>query len=126
VKQLIARIMIFLMVPLVAIADESLLIHLIAKDQPVENGKVLDIEFHEVDREAESSTVQIIRHTGGSVSSSMFVLKGMCAIARSRGEQYFVAEKVVGNNELFTVTFPKAPTERGKGFSLSQCDLMRY
>lgn len=125
-KQLISRIMIFLMLPLVAIADETPLIHITVKDQPVENGKMLDMEFHEVDRQAESSTVQIIRRTGGSVSSSMFVIKGMCAIARSRGEQYFVTEKVVGNNERITVTFPKAPPERGKGFSIAQCDLMRY
>ena len=125
-KQLIARVMIFLMFPLVAHAEETPLIHLIVKDQPVENGKMLDMEFHEVDRQAESSTVQIVRRTGGSVSSSMFVLKGMCAIARSRGEQYFVAEKAGDNNERFAVTFPKAPPERGKSFSIAQCDLLRY
>ena len=114
------------MFPMVAIADETQLIHLIVKDQPVENGKVLDMEFHEVERNAESSTVQIVRRTGGSVSSSMFVLKGMCAIARSRGEQYFVAERAVANDERFTVTFPKMLTERERGFSIAQCDLMRY
>jgi hypothetical protein len=118
--------MILFMFPLMAIAEEPTLIHLIAKDQPVENGKVLDIEFHEVDRQAESSTVQIVRRTGGSVSSSMFVLKGMCAIARSRSEQYFMAEKASANDGRFTVTFPRMPTERGKGFSIAQCDLLRY
>jgi hypothetical protein len=115
------------MFPLAAIAaDEPTLINLIAKDQPVENGKALDMEFHEVDRKTESSTVQIVRRTGGSVSSSMFVLKGMCAIARSRGEQYFVAEKAGTNDERFTVTFPKVAVERGKGFSIAECDLLRY
>jgi len=49
--------MIFLMFPLVANAEETPLIHLIVKDQPVENGKMLDMEFHEVNRQAESSTV---------------------------------------------------------------------
>lgn len=121
-----APLVIVLTMPLVAIAAEPQLIHLSVKDAPVENGKVLDMEFQEIDRKAESSTVQIIRRSGGSVSSSMFVLKGMCAIARSRGEQYFVTEKVVNENERYTVTFPKMPPERGKGFATAQCDLLRY
>lgn len=125
-KLFFAPMLIVLTMPLVAIAADPQLIHLSVKDQPVENGKMLDMEFHEVERNAESSTVEIVRRSGGSVSSSMFVLKGVCAIARSRGESYFVTEKAVDKNERFTVTFPKVPTERGKGFSIAQCDALRF
>lgn len=125
-KRIIAQAVLASFFPLVAQAADPQLFHLSVKDVPVENGKVLNMEFDEIDRDADSSTVQITRRTGGSVSSPMFVLRGMCGLARSRSEQYFVTERVVGATGRYKVTFPKVPPELGKGFTIAQCDLLRY
>lgn len=112
--------------PFVVHAADPDLFHLAVADVPVENGKVLNMEFQEVAREAGTSTVRITRRSGGSVSSSMFVLRGMCGLARSRGKQNFVPEQVAGERNRYTVRFPDTPPERGKGFTLAQCELLRY
>lgn len=125
-KRIIAQAVLASLFPLMAQAADPQLFHLSVKDVPVENGKVLNMEFDEIDRDADSSTVQITRRTGGSVSSSMFVLRGMCGLARSRSEQNFVTEPVVGATVRYKVTFPKVPPELGKGFTIAQCDLLRY
>ncbi|UUZ47995.1 hypothetical protein LP420_33980 [Massilia sp. B-10] len=75
-------------------------------DVPVENGKVLNMAFQEVSRTETSSSVQITRRSGGSVSSSMFILRGMCGVARARGKQFFVTERVAGESDRLTVNFP--------------------
>jgi hypothetical protein len=115
-----------LLTPFVTQAADPPLFHLAIADVPVENGKVLNMEFQEVAREVGTSTVQITRRSGGSVSSSMFVLRGMCGLARSRGKQYFVPEQVAGDRNRYTVTFPETPPEPGKGFTMAQCELLRY
>jgi hypothetical protein len=125
-RQNITVAFLILFTPFVARAADPQLFHLAVADVPVENGKVLDMEFQEVAREAGSSTVQITRRSGGSVSSSMFVLRGMCGLARSRGKQYFVPEQVVGDSNRYTVTFPEIPPGSGKGFTMAQCELLRY
>lgn len=107
-------------------ADEPLLFRLSVADAPVENGKVLDMEFEEVQRDEATSTVQVTRRSGGSVSSSMFVLRGMCGLARARGKQIFAIRPVDGDRMRFTATFPEAPPAAGKYFTMAQCDLMRY
>jgi hypothetical protein len=51
----------------------------------------------------------------------------MCGLARSRSAQYIVPTRIVGEEtERYTVTFPQIAPEPGKGFSMAQCDLMRY
>jgi hypothetical protein len=51
----------------------------------------------------------------------------MCGLARSRSAQYIVPTRIVGEEtERYTVTFPLIAPEPGKGFSMAQCDLMRY
>lgn len=112
--------------PFVVHAADSELFHLAVADVPVENGKVLNMDFQEVARDAGTSTVQITRRSGGSVSSSMFVLRGMCGLTRSRGKQNFVPEQFAGESNRYTVRFPDAPPERGKGFTMAQCELLRY
>lgn len=107
-------------------AAEPPLFHLSVADAPVENGKVLDMEFEEVQRDEATSTVQVTRRSGGSVSSSMFVLRGMCGLARARGKQNFAIRPVDGDKTRFMVTFPDAPPAVGKFFTMAQCDLMRY
>lgn len=111
----------------IAQAGDSELFHLVVKDVPVENGKVLDMEFHEIERNAEASTVQITRRSGGSVSSSMFILRGMCGLARARGAQNFTPVRIAGEEkERFTVSFSQDPPDAGKGFTMAQCALLRY
>jgi len=70
-------------------AEASELVSLDANEGPVENGKTLKMEFREVERKGDESTVRVFFHSGGSVSSSMFILKGSCAIAKSRGAKFF-------------------------------------
>ena len=124
--RIIALAILALLTPFAAQAADTPLFHLAVADVPVENGKILNMEFQEVKREAETSTVQITRRSGGSVSSSMFILRGMCGMARARGKQNFVAEQIAGDSNRFTVSFPATPPEAGKGFTMAQCELMRY
>jgi hypothetical protein len=112
--------------PVAALAAEPELFHLAVADVPVENGKVLNMEFQETARDALSSAVQVTRRSGGSVSSSMFVLRGMCALARARGKRNVVPVPVAGESQRYTVTFPDTPPELGKGFTMAQCELLRY
>ncbi len=125
-KRLVVLAGVLALAPLSASANDPALFHLSVKDVPVENGKVLDMEFQEIERKTDSSTVQIARRSGGSVSSSMFILRGMCGLARSRSAQYFIPTRIAGETERFTVTFPQVMPEPGKGFSMAQCELMRY
>jgi len=126
-KRLFVLTGVLALAPVIASASDPTLFHLSVKDVPVENGKVLDMEFHEIERKTDSSTVQIARRSGGSVSSSMFILRGMCGLARSRSARYFVPTRIAGEEtERYTVTFPQVTPEPGKGFTMAQCELMRY
>jgi hypothetical protein len=122
----IIALSLLMLTPFAAQAADPPLFHLAVADVPVDNGKVLNMEFQEVQREADTSTVQITRRSGGSVSSSMFILRGMCGMARVRGKQNFVAEPVAGDSSRFTVSFPASAPAPGKGFTMAQCELMRY
>ncbi len=115
-----------LLTPLLARAADTKLFQLSVAEVPAENGKVLNMEFQEVAREPASSTVLITRRSGGSVSSSMFILRGMCGLARARGKQNFVTEQLAGDTSHFTVTFPEKAPEPGKGFTLAQCVFMQF
>ncbi|MDQ2819260.1 MAG: hypothetical protein M3Y65_02480 [Pseudomonadota bacterium] len=125
-KSLIALITLALAMPLAVHAAEPPLFQLVVTDAPVENGKLLDMEFHEVARTAEGSTVQIVRRSGGSLSSSMFVLRGMCGVVRVRCTRQFQVEKLAGDDERYSVTFPSTQLDASKGFTLAQCEQMKY
>ena len=104
------------------------LVHLEAKGQTVENGKTIDMEFTEVERRSDASIVQVIFRSGGSVSSSLFILRGMCSVARARGEVYFKSTRLPAPEGRYIVRFPRdAPSASetapgGEVFSLAQCD----
>lgn len=102
------------------------LFHLEVKDAPAENGKALNMEFSETARTDGSSTVLVMRKSGGSVSSSMFVLRGMCGLARAREKQNFLPQAVPGEPGGYIVTFPDTAPPKDKGFSMAQCNLMGY
>ena len=118
----------------VCLAQAVELFHLNVKDVPVENGKRLEMKFEEIDRSAHFSTVEITLVSGGSVSSSMFVLRGMCGLARARGEQFFRANQVSKAPMRYQVTFlgTATPAElrpanaADKVFSRAECSLLNY
>jgi len=93
-------------------AGASELVSLDANEGPVENGKALKMEFREVERKGDESAIRVVFHSGGSVSSSMFVMKGSCAIAKSRGAKFFrnVAESEGSGGEWnYAVAFAQTP-----------------
>lgn len=65
------------------------LIHMKADEAASGKGKPLRMELREIERNAHRSVVDVRFQSGGSVSSSLFVMKGLCAIAADRGAAYF-------------------------------------
>jgi hypothetical protein len=111
------------------------LVHLTAKDAPVENGKQLDMTFEEIKRSPEASLVEVTYPAAGTAApSSMFILKGMCSIAESRGKQYFRAVQLSKKPLRYGVTFPeesgpadpKPATVTDKVFSVAECALLNF
>lgn len=105
------------------------------QDRPVENGKQLNMSFRELTRDTEQSLVEVTRVSGGSVSSSMFIVSGLCGLTRARGEVNFVSERVsqqASQPEEYRVTFPKVavasepPDRKQLAFSLAQCSLLGF
>jgi hypothetical protein len=119
-----------------AIAQSSAdLVHLSSRDMPAENGKQFDMTFEEIRRAPDASLVEINYGRGASTGpSSMFILKGMCSIAESRGKQYFRAVQLSKKPLRFGVTFPEdaGPSDvmparvTDKIFSLAECALLNF
>lgn len=104
----IATIVVFITSVSACAAD---LVSLDVNEGPVENGKTLKMEFRELERRGDESEVRVTFHSGGSVSSSMFILKGGCAIARSRGAKFFrnvVETRGVDGEWNYTIAFANA------------------
>jgi hypothetical protein len=111
------------------------LVHLSARDMPAENGKQPDMTFEEIRRAPKTSLVEVTYASGGTAApSSMFILKGMCSIAESRGKQYFRAVQISTKPLRFGVTFPEdsGPAEAkpnngsDKVYSLAECALLNF
>jgi hypothetical protein len=118
-----------------AIAQTSAdLVYLSAKDVPEENGKKFEMTFQEIKRAPDGSLVEVTYAAGSSTSSSMFILKGLCNIAQSRGQQYFRAVQVSKQPVRFGVTFPKDAEHNevkpanvtDKVYSLAECSLLNF
>jgi hypothetical protein len=118
-----------------AIAQTSAdLVHLSARDMPAENDKQLDMTFEEIRRAPDASLVEVSYGRTGAVPSSMFILKGLCSIAESRGKQYFRAVQISKKPLRFGVTFPEdaGPSDvqavrvTDKVFSLAECALLNF
>ena len=114
------------------IPAEPALYSLAVQDAPVENGKKLNMSFRELTRETEQSLVEVTRTSGGSVSTSLFIVRGMCGLMRARGEESFVSEPVPKQSAQYRVTFPKvteATEPHGRkqlAFSVAQCSLLGF
>ncbi len=117
------------------------LVNLTVRDSPTDGGKVLEMEFHELERTASTSLVEVKFVSGSSVASSLFILKGVCAIARSRGAGYFTSDQVQHDPPRYKVTFANSPPPEGhsasepsasssvvgdRGFSISECAIMGF
>lgn len=101
-------------------------------DAPVENGKKLNASFRELRREPDHSVVRAAVVSGGSVSSSMFILRGACLVLHARGARYVtVAPEPGASSDTFRLTFPAqaAPEPGGPGkgaFSAGDCRLLGF
>ena len=85
------------------------LIHIEVEAERAEDGKPIDMEFHEFERTPEISRARVLTGTGGSPSAaSIFVLRGFCAVAESREARYFyprpVRERIDGE-AVYTAEF---------------------
>jgi hypothetical protein len=106
------------------------------KDARADDGSVVTRTFREVERRSTSSIVDLVTETGSSVSSFAFVLRGMCGVARARGEQYFTGrtlsrspirmEIIFQNTAPDPASFGRLESEPGKEkvFSMAECDLL--
>jgi hypothetical protein len=63
----------------------SRLVKLRAVDEPAENATRLNGHVREPERQEHHSVVEVVVRGGGSVSSSLFTARGLCAVARARG-----------------------------------------
>ncbi|HEU4852111.1 MAG TPA: hypothetical protein VFT37_08155 [Telluria sp.] len=117
-----------------AVADPVQLYQLESDKRPVENGKVLDMQFREVERADGASTVEVIRTSGGSVSSSIFVLRGMCGLARARSASFFRAVPLSSTPMRLRVEFLETATDaqlrpvnpKEKVFSEPECRMLGF
>ena len=82
------------------------LVHLKVAGTPVENGKSLEMRFDELERRADSSIVEVTFVSGGSVSSSMFQMRGMCEVLFARDERYVVPQRIRGEPNRYRLLFP--------------------
>jgi hypothetical protein len=102
------------------------------RDVPAENGKRLAMSFQEEERSRDDSLVSVTFISGGSVSSSMFVLRNMCGLARDRGEELFQCRQVSPGR--FSVSFLKPPAKSTIGtgdlenlvLALGDCALLGF
>jgi hypothetical protein len=75
------------------------LVQMDIKQAAASGGKALEMEFREIEREANASIVEVKYVSGASVPSSMFVMRGVCKVVRARGAKYFSSQTVFGSFE---------------------------
>lgn len=89
-------------------------------------------EVAEIERTPEYSVIEVRSAPAGNVSSSLFALRGACAVARARGQKYFASSHVQDKQATHRITFPQAPSESqltGSAksvFSLAECQLLQF
>jgi hypothetical protein len=89
-------------------------------------------EFVETERTAQHSTVEVRKAPKGSVPSSMYALRGSCAVMRARGENYVASTTVSNSPPTFRLTFPSAPDMAQRSgpersvFSRTECAMLGF
>ena len=110
-------------------APQTPLVHFEVDEGPVENGKQLKLTYTEVARNGDVSKVAVKFTSGGSVSSSMFQVRGDCLVAQARGAKYFwnVGEdRTEGDVWLSEVQFSKSRGVHVSAFSIEDCKLLGF
>jgi hypothetical protein len=128
---------------LVSGCASSGLIEMSVSETPTGTRKPLDITFREIGRNESDSIVEVGYVSGASVPSSMFVLKGVCKVARARGAKYFNSSQVFGSFDgktRYRITFHASADEevevdddpyglskrKGRPISASACLLVPF
>ena len=89
-------------------------------------------ELVELERTPEYSVIEVRSAPAGSVPSSLFALRGACAVARARGQKYFASSPVQGKPATHRITFPQTPSESQltgstkSVFALAECQLLQF
>jgi hypothetical protein len=115
-------------------AADAPLYQLSVNGERVENGKILNMTFQEISREADHSIAEVTFVSGGSVSSSMFALRGACGVARVRGEKFFKVVPLSKNPSRIRLQFQAQASEvelrpaviADKVFSVSECAMIGF
>ena len=91
-----------------------------------------DGEVVETERTPTHSLMQVRRAPAGSVPSSMYALRGACAILRARGKNYVASVRLADSPATYRLTFPVSPSPedlRGATksvFTLGECIALRF
>ncbi len=111
--------------------DNANLVRLIYKDDGGQNVDKVLMEFREIERNKAGSVAQVSAEAGGPVTSSLFTMRGVCAIARSRGEKFFSTTRIASNPSRYNIVFPQnqsaAPGKSSDGsriVSIEECELL--
>ena len=113
-------------------AEPSAWVELQVDEHAPSGSKPLKMTFKELERKADHSIVEVVFTSGASVPSSMFVIRGMCAVMRSRAERYFQSEPLESGPTRYKLTFPKQAVEaalRGTGkkvFTEQDCAMFKF
>jgi hypothetical protein len=108
--------------------DSTNLVRLIYKDDSGQNVDKVLMEFREIERTKAGSVAQVSAEAGGPVTSSLFTMRGMCAVTRSRGEKFFNTTRIASNPSRYSIIFPQtqtaAPDKGNRTVSLEECQAM--
>lgn len=111
------------------------LVRLSGRDMPAEHGRQQEMSFVEMRRGPDASLVEVTMPSGPlTVSSAMFILKGLCSVAESRGKQYFRAVQLAHKPLRLGVTFPEEAGQQDarvtrvtdRTFSQAECSLLNF
>jgi hypothetical protein len=111
--------------------DNANLVRLIYKDDSAQGGDKVLMEFRETERTKAGSVAQVSAEAGGPVTSSLFTMRGMCAITRARGEKFFSTTRIASGPSRYSIVFPQSQSatpdkasNSNRVISLDECQLM--
>ncbi len=98
-----------------------------------DNGDIVTRTFHEIERRPTSSIAEVVTDAGSSISGFEFLLRGVCGVAKARGERYFTFRPISRSPMRMEIIFLKsAPDPRSFGrlepgkeaLTTAECDLI--
>ena len=79
------------------------------RDRPAPNGKKLDLRMREIERQPESSVVEIDLAPDADAATWGPILEGLCGLMQARGQPGAVSEQISVQPLRFRMTFPDKP-----------------